>query len=35
MFKPDEGAAYWDVQKTREERRASASKKRERDQAEG
>lgn len=33
MFKPDEGAAYWDVQKDREARRASASKRR--DQAEG
>lgn len=33
MFKPDEGGAYWDDQKTREARRASASKKRE--QAEG
>lgn len=33
MFKPDEGAAYWDEQKTREARRASAAKKR--DQAEG
>ncbi|MCA0356780.1 MAG: hypothetical protein LCH78_07875 [Proteobacteria bacterium] len=33
MFKPDEGGAYWDEQKTREARRASASKKRE--QAEG
>ena len=32
MFKPDEGAAYWDQQKTREARRASAS--RSRDQAE-
>ena len=29
MFKPDEGAAYWDEQKTREERRASAARKRE------
>ena len=35
MFKPDEGAAYWDEQKSREQRRASASKKRDRDQAEG
>jgi len=35
MFKPDEGAAYWDEQKTREARRASASKKRDQDQAEG
>lgn len=34
MFKPDEGSAYWDEQKTREARRASAAKKRERDQAE-
>lgn len=33
MFKPDEGASYWDEQKTREARRASAAKKR--DQAEG
>ncbi len=33
MFKPDEGAAYWDVQKDREARRASAAKRR--DQAEG
>lgn len=33
MFKPDEGAAYWDEQKTREARRASAAKRRE--QAEG
>ncbi|MET3664184.1 hypothetical protein [Caulobacter sp. 1776] len=32
MFKPDEGAAYWDEQKAREARRATASKKR--DQAE-
>ena len=29
MFKPDEGAAYWDEQKTREERRTSAARKRE------
>ena len=29
MFKPDEGAAYWDEQKTREDRRASAARKRE------
>ena len=29
MFKPDEGAAYWDEQKTREARRASAAKRRE------
>jgi len=35
MFKPDEGASYWDEQKTREARRATAAKKRERDQAEG
>ena len=35
MFKPDEGASYWDEQKSREARRASASKKRDRDQAEG
>ncbi len=35
MFKPDEGAAYWDEQKTREARRATAARKRERDQAEG
>lgn len=35
MFKPDEGAAYWDEQKTREARRATAAKKRERDEAEG
>lgn len=35
MFKPDEGAAYWTEQKTREARRATAAKKRERDQAEG
>jgi pyocin large subunit-like protein len=35
MFKPDEGAAYWTEQKTREARRATASKKRERDEAEG
>jgi pyocin large subunit-like protein len=33
MFKPDEGAAYWDEQKTREDRRTSAARKRE--QAEG
>jgi len=33
MFKPDEGEAYWDEQKTREARRATAAKKR--DQAEG
>ena len=33
MFKPDEGAAYWDEQKTREARRASAAKRRE--QADG
>jgi pyocin large subunit-like protein len=33
MFKPDQGADYWDEQKSREARRASASKKR--DQAEG
>jgi len=33
MFKPDEGAAYWDEQKAREARRASAAKRR--DQAEG
>lgn len=35
MFKPDEGLAYWDEQKAREARRASASKARSRDQAEG
>ena len=35
MFKPDEGGAYWDEQKAREARRASASKTRGRDQAEG
>lgn len=35
MFKPDEGAAYWTEQKTREARRATASKTRERDEAEG
>ena len=35
MFKPDEGAAYWTEQKTREARRATAAKKRDRDQAEG
>jgi len=35
MFKPDEGAAYWDEQKTREARRATAAKKRERNEAEG
>lgn len=35
MFKPEEGGAYWDEQKTREARRASASRARERDQAEG
>jgi len=35
MFKPDEGAAYWDQQKTREARRATAARKRERDEAEG
>jgi pyocin large subunit-like protein len=35
MFKPDEGAAYWTEQKTREARRAAASKTRERDEAEG
>lgn len=29
MFKPDDGAAYWDEQKTREARRASAAKRRE------
>lgn len=33
MFKPDEGAAYWDEQKTREARRASAARRR--DQADG
>jgi len=33
MFKPDEGAAYWDEQKTREARWATAAKKR--DEAEG
>ncbi|WP_161495052.1 hypothetical protein [Caulobacter sp. BP25] len=35
MFKPDEGAAYWTEQKTREARRATASKTRERDEAAG
>lgn len=35
MFKPDEGAAYWDEQKTREARRATAARKRERNEAEG
>lgn len=35
MFKPDEGASYWDEQKTREARRATASRKRERSEAEG
>lgn len=35
MFKPDEGGAYWDEQKSREARRTSASKTRARDQAEG
>jgi pyocin large subunit-like protein len=35
MFKPDEGAAYWDEQKARETRRASAAKTRGREQAEG
>lgn len=35
MFRPDEGAAYWNEQKSREERRAAAAKRRERDQAEG
>ena len=34
MFKPDEGSAYWDQQKAREEHRASAGS-RKRDQAEG
>ncbi|WP_454718598.1 hypothetical protein [Caulobacter segnis] len=34
MFKPDEGAAYWDEQKSREARRASASNRREREPAE-
>lgn len=34
MFKPDEGAAYWDEQKTREARRASAANRREREPAE-
>jgi pyocin large subunit-like protein len=33
MFKPDEGASYWDTQKDRESKRASAGKKR--DEAEG
>lgn len=33
MFKPDEGATYWDQQKSREARRATAAKKR--DEAEG
>ena len=33
MFKPDEGASYWDEQKDRENKRASAAKKR--DEAEG
>ena len=35
MFKPDEGAASWAEQKTREARRATAAKKRERNEAEG
>lgn len=35
MFKPDEGAAYWDEQKSREARRASTARKRDRDQSEG
>lgn len=35
MFKPDNGADYWDEQKSREARRTSASKRRDRDQAEG
>ncbi len=35
MFKPDEGAAYWDEQKTREAKRTSAAKKKDRDEAEG
>ena len=34
MFKPDEGSAYWDEQKAREERRATAAS-RKRDRAEG
>ncbi len=34
MFKPDEGATYWDEQKSREARRASASNRREREPAE-
>ncbi|WP_297506995.1 hypothetical protein [uncultured Caulobacter sp.] len=33
MFKPDEGAAYWDEQKAREAKRATAAKRR--DQADG
>lgn len=35
MFKPDDGADYWQEQKDREARRTSAAKKRERDQTEG
>ncbi|MCY1645998.1 hypothetical protein OVA11_02655 [Caulobacter sp. SL161] len=35
MFRPEEGGAYWDEQKAREARRASAAKARGRDQAEG
>lgn len=35
MFRPEEGGAYWAEQKAREARRASASKARSRDQAEG
>ncbi len=34
MFKPDQGAAYWDEQKDRESKRASAGKK-DRNEAEG
>ncbi|MBO9547060.1 hypothetical protein [Caulobacter sp.] len=34
MFKPDDGPTYWDEQKTREARRASASNRREREPAE-
>lgn len=33
MFKPDDGAAYWDEQKAREAKRATAAKRR--DQADG
>ena len=35
MFKPDEGAAYWDEQKAREAKRATTSRRRDRDQADG